>query len=128
PKAPRPSTPPGVERTDEPRTAAKAPTSYNILRESGIEKDQPADNAHTLQTRPWTISIEGEVAEPRVIDIDTLLSWFTLEDRVYRMRCVEAWSMVIPWMGFPLADLISRLEPTANARFVEFTTLLDPQQ
>src|SRR5438105_8609367 len=86
----RPVTPPGVYDTDEPQTSFKAATTYNNFYEFGVDKDEPADNAHTLQTRPWTISIEGEVAEPRVIDIDTLLSWLTLEDRVYRIRRVEA--------------------------------------
>ncbi len=121
-------TSPGQYDTDEPMTAYQSVTTYNNYYEFGVEKDEPARNAHTLQPRPWTISIEGEVARPQVIDIDTLLSWFTPEQRVYRMRCVEAWSMVIPWLGFPLADLIKRLEPTANASFVEFTTLLDPVQ
>ncbi|MDQ3809594.1 MAG: protein-methionine-sulfoxide reductase catalytic subunit MsrP [Chloroflexota bacterium] len=120
--------PNGPYDTDEPPSAYSAITTYNNFYEFGLDKDEPAENAHILRTRPWTIAVEGEVAQPRVIDIDTLLSWFTLEDRIYRMRCVEAWSMVIPWLGFPLRELISRLEPTANARFVEFTTLLDPQQ
>src|SRR5438128_7145615 len=118
----------GVYDTDEPPTSNQAVTTYNNFYEFGLDKDEPARNAHTLQTRPWTISVEGEVARPAVIDFDTLLQWFALEDRVYRMRCVEAWSMVIPWRGFPLADLIERLEPTGNARFVEFTTLMDPVQ
>jgi sulfoxide reductase catalytic subunit YedY len=121
-------TSPGQYDTDEPMTAYQSVTTYNNYYEFGVEKDEPARNAHTLQPRPWTISVEGEVVRPQVIDIDTLLSWFTPEQRVYRMRCVEAWSMVIPWLGFPLADLIKRLEPTGNARFVEFTTLLDPVQ
>jgi methionine sulfoxide reductase catalytic subunit len=103
-------------------------TTYNNFYEFGLDKDEPAENAHTLQTRPWSISVEGEVANPQVIDIDTLLTWFPLEQRIYRMRCVEAWSMVIPWLGFPLASLIDRLEPTANAKFIEFTTLLDKDQ
>jgi methionine sulfoxide reductase catalytic subunit len=84
--------------------------------------------AGTLRTRPWTIAVEGEVSRPQVIDIDTLLGWFPLEERVYRMRCVEAWSMVIPWLGFPLGDLLRRVEPTSRARYVAFTTLLDPEQ
>jgi sulfoxide reductase catalytic subunit YedY len=74
------------------------------------------------------LSIEGEVAKPQTVDIDDLLRWFPLEQRIYRMRCVEAWSMVIPWVGFPLASLIKRVEPTGNAKFVEFTTLLDQEQ
>jgi sulfoxide reductase catalytic subunit YedY len=112
--------------TVEDQTPFQAVTTYNNYYEFGLDKDEPARNAHTLVTRPWTISVEGEVAKPQVIDIDTMLQWFTLEQRVYRMRCVEAWSMVIPWQGFPLAELIKRLEPTGNAKFVEFTTLLDP--
>jgi methionine sulfoxide reductase catalytic subunit len=119
---------PGQYDTDEAMTTYQAVTTYNNYYEFGIDKDDPARNAHTLQTRPWTISVEGEVARPQVVDIDTLLHWFSPEQRVYRMRCVEAWSMVIPWLGFPLADLIKRLEPTGNAKFVEFTTLLDPEQ
>jgi methionine sulfoxide reductase catalytic subunit len=122
------TTSPGQYDTDEPMTAYQAVTTYNNYYEFGVDKDEPARNAHTLETRPWTISVEGEVARPQVIDIDTLLQWFTPEQRVYRMRCVEAWSMVIPWLGFPLADLIKRLEPTGNAQFIEFTTLLDPRQ
>jgi sulfoxide reductase catalytic subunit YedY len=118
----------GAFDTDEPQTSFQSVTTYNNFYEFGLDKDEPALNAHTLRPRPWTISVEGEVARPQVIDIDTLLQWFTLEQRVYRMRCVEAWSMVIPWLGFPLADLINRLEPTANAKFVEFTTLLDRDQ
>jgi methionine sulfoxide reductase catalytic subunit len=113
---------------DEQPTSYQSVTTYNNYYEFGLDKDDPARNAHTLQTRPWTISVEGEVAEPKVLDIDTVLSWFPLEERIYRMRCVEAWSMVIPWLGFPLANLIERLEPTGNARFVEFTTLLDQAQ
>jgi methionine sulfoxide reductase catalytic subunit len=114
--------------TDEALTAERSVTTYNNFYEFGLDKEDPARHAHTLETRPWTISVEGEVAKPQTIDIDTLLGWFPLEQRVYRMRCVEAWSMVIPWLGFPLADLIRRLEPTGNARYVEFTTLLKPEQ
>ncbi|HEY3059120.1 MAG TPA: protein-methionine-sulfoxide reductase catalytic subunit MsrP [Chloroflexota bacterium] len=129
---PAPAVPQSVANTlydtAEPATPFQAATTYNNYYEFGLDKDEPARNAHTLQTRPWTISIEGEVAQPGVIDIDTLMGWFTLEDRIYRMRCVEAWSMVIPWLGFPLADLIARLEPTASAKFVEFTTLLNKDQ
>ena len=118
----------GPYSTDETPTPFEAVATYNNFYEFGVDKDDPSRNAHTLRTRPWTISVEGEVAQPRVIDIDTLLGWFTLEERVYRLRCVEGWSMVIPWLGFPLGELIKRLEPTGNARFVEFTTLYDPEQ
>ena len=114
--------------TDETRTPYQGVTTYNNFYEFGVNKDEPAQYAHTLRARPWTIQIEGEVAQPRTIDIDDLLKWFPLEERVYRMRCVEAWSMVIPWLGFPLGDLIQRLEPTQNAKFIQFTTLLDPDQ
>jgi sulfoxide reductase catalytic subunit YedY len=113
---------------DEPQTPFQAATTYNNFYEFGLDKDEPARNAHTLMTRPWTIDVTGEVSQPRTIDIDDLLQWFPLEERIYRMRCVEAWSMVIPWLGFPLGDLIKRLEPSGSARFVEFTTLLDPKQ
>jgi sulfoxide reductase catalytic subunit YedY len=113
---------------DEARTPFQSVTTYNNFYEFGLDKDEPARNAHTLQTRPWTIEVAGEVSQPRTIDIEDLLKWFPLEERVYRMRCVEAWSMVIPWLGFPLGDLIKRLEPNGNAQFVEFTTLFDREQ
>lgn len=118
----------GAYDTDEALTSERDVVTYNNFYEYGVEKGDPARNAHTLQTRPWTISVEGEVAKPQTIDIDTLLTWFPLEQRIYRMRCVEAWSMVIPWLGFPLGDLIRRLEPTGNAKFIEFTTLLNSEQ
>jgi sulfoxide reductase catalytic subunit YedY len=118
----------GAFDTDEPPTSYQAVTTYNNYYEFGLDKDDPARNAHTLRTEPWTISVEGEVAEPRVIGMETLLQWFPLQDRIYRMRCVEAWSMVIPWLGFPLGDLIKRLEPTGNAKFIEMVTLLNPEQ
>ena len=114
--------------TTEPRTPYKDVTTYNNYYEFGTDKGDPAVNAHTLQTRPWTISVEGEVAKPQTIAIDDLLKWFPLEQRIYRMRCVEAWSMVIPWMGFSLGDFIKRLEPTGSAKFVQFVTKLDPTQ
>ncbi len=114
--------------TTEPQTSYKDATTYNNYYEFGLDKSDPADNAHTLQTRPWTISVEGEVAQPQTIDIDDLLKRFAPEQRIYRMRCVEAWSMVIPWLGFQLSELIKRLEPTGNAKFVEFVTKMDPIQ
>ena len=118
----------GPYDVDETPTPYQSVTTYNNFYEFGLDKDDPARNAHTLKPRPWTISVEGEVAQPQVIDIDTLLQWFPLEERIYRMRCVEAWSMVIPWLGFPLAELIKRLQPTGNAKFIEMVTLLDPEQ
>ena len=113
---------------DESLTAYADVTGYNNFYEFGTGKEDPARNAHTLVTRPWTVKVGGEVARPAVYDLDDLLAPHTAEDRVYRLRCVEAWSMVIPWTGIPLADVIRRLEPTSKARFVEFTTLKDPEQ
>jgi sulfoxide reductase catalytic subunit YedY len=114
--------------TDEPKTPFKDVTTYNNFYEFGVDKSDPAENAQSLKPRPWTVSIEGEVKKPQVIDIDSLIKWFPLEERIYRMRCVEAWSMVVPWLGFPLASLLSRVEPTSRAKYVAFTTLLDPKQ
>jgi sulfoxide reductase catalytic subunit YedY len=113
---------------DEAMTPFDDVTTYNNFYEFGTSKSDPAEYAATLRTRPWTVAIEGEVKKPQRIDIDALLRWFPLEERVYRMRCVEAWSMVIPWLGFPLGDLIRRLEPTSRARFVALTTLEDTGQ
>jgi len=103
-------------------------TSYNNFYEFGVDKSDPVARAHTLKVRPWTVSVEGEVKRPRVYDIDELLKLSPLEERIYRLRCVEGWSMVIPWTGFSLADLIKQVEPTGKARFVEFVTLADPKQ
>jgi len=103
-------------------------TSYNNYYELGTSKSDPAENADSLRLRPWSVTIDGEVKKPQVLDLDLLLRWFPLQERVYRMRCVEAWSMVIPWVGFPLGDLVRRLEPTSRAKYVAFTTLLDPEQ
>jgi sulfoxide reductase catalytic subunit YedY len=103
-------------------------THYNNYYEFGTDKESPAQNAGSLKTRPWTVAVEGEVAKPKVWDIDALLKLAVLEERVYRLRCVEAWSMVIPWVGFSLSELIKRAEPTSKAKFVEFTTLADPAQ
>jgi len=114
--------------TNEARTPYADVTTYNNYYELGVSKSEPAKLGFRIRTRPWTLSVSGEVKEPRSLDIDTLIRWFGLEERVYRMRCVEAWSMVIPWLGFPLASLIARLEPTSRAKFVEFTTLYDPEQ
>ena len=114
--------------TDEPPTSYRDVTSYNNFYEFGTSKSDPAENAAVLRPRPWTIAVDGECARPQTIDVDTLLGWFPLEERIYRMRCVEAWSMVVPWVGFPLGDLLKRVEPSANANYVAFETLLDPEQ
>jgi sulfoxide reductase catalytic subunit YedY len=112
----------------EDKTPYKDVTTYNNFYEFGTGKGDPAENAGSLKTRPWTVTIEGEVRQPRTWDIDALLKLAPLEERVYRMRCVEGWSMVIPWAGFPLADLLRRAEPTGKAKYVEFVTLDDPGQ
>jgi methionine sulfoxide reductase catalytic subunit len=120
---------PGSHSTMEKPTPATLVTTYCNYYEFGTEKDDPPRVAPTrLKTRPWTVRLEGEVKSPRTFDIDDLLKLAPLEERVYRLRCVEAWSAVVPWIGYPLAELIRRVEPTANARFVEFTTLADPKQ
>jgi sulfoxide reductase catalytic subunit YedY len=112
---------------DEP-TPLEDVIGYNNFYEFGTGKDDPAKHAHTLKTRPWTVTVDGEVHRPRTFDIDELWRGFPPEERVYRLRCVEAWSMVIPWLGFPVRDLLNAVEPTSQAKFVEFTTLLDPDQ
>jgi sulfoxide reductase catalytic subunit YedY len=112
----------------ESQTPYKDVTGYNNFYEFGTDKGDPAANGHTLKTRPWTIAFEGEIKKPQTIDIDSLMKLFPLEERVYRLRCVEAWSMVIPWVGFPLGPLLKRLEPTSKAKYVAFTTLLAPDQ
>lgn len=103
-------------------------TTYNNFYEFGTGKDDPAERAHTLKTRPWTVSVEGEVKRPKTYDIDKLLKLAPLEERIYRLRCVEGWSMVIPWVGISLSELIKQVEPSGNAKFVEFVSLLDPKQ
>jgi sulfoxide reductase catalytic subunit YedY len=103
-------------------------TGYNNYYEFGTDKGDPKANAGGLHTRPWKVEIGGEVKQPASYDLDELLKGFTPEERVYRHRCVEAWSMVVPWLGIPLRGIIDRLEPTSKAKYVEFTTLLDPSQ
>jgi len=115
-------------KLDDDRTPYKDVTTYNNFYEFGTGKDDPARRAGSLVTRPWTVAVGGEVRHARTYDIDSLLKLAPLEERVYRMRCVEGWSMVIPWVGFPLAEIIRRAEPTGNAKYVEFVTLNDPRQ
>ena len=113
---------------EDPWTKFESITTYNNFYEFGTNKDDPSRLAHTLKPRPWTVEVSGHVKRPKTYDVDELMRLFPLEERVYRLRCVEGWSMVIPWIGYPLASLIKRLEPTSQAKFVEFTTLLDPDQ
>jgi len=109
-------------------TKAEATMTYNNFYEFGVNKDDPSRLAHTLRTRPWTVQVDGLVNKSKTFDIDELIKLFPLEERVYALRCVEAWSMVIPWIGFPLGSLLKRVEPNGQAKYVEFTTLLDPNQ
>jgi sulfoxide reductase catalytic subunit YedY len=128
PKLPNLRPGPPAFGTDEPITDYAHATTYNNFYELGTDKGDPARHAGRLRPRPWSVAIEGEVARPAVVDLDDLLRPHPLEERVYRLRCVEAWSMVIPWVGFPLGDLLRRLEPTSRAKYVAFETLLDPEQ
>ena len=114
--------------TDEKKNSFKDITSYNNFYELGIDKGDPAKNAKYLIPRPWTVAVEGEVKQPKTFDIDAIMKLSPLEERVYRLRCVEAWSMVIPWVGFPLSALIKQVEPTNNAKFIHFITLVDPKR
>ena len=103
-------------------------SSYNNFYEFGTDKSDPAQYAGTLKTRPWTVAVEGEVRKPGNYDLDTLLKLSAMEERIYRLRCVEGWSMVVPWVGYSLAELIRKVEPTGNAKFVQFVTLADRAQ
>ena len=114
--------------TDEKPTAYASFTEYGNFYEFGPDKGSPGRNAYRLRTRPWTVSVEGEVGAPKTFAIDDILKWAALEERVYRMRCVEGWSAVISWVGFPLNELIRRCDVTGNAKFVEFWSLADPEQ
>ena len=119
---------PPAYRTDEEPTRYEDATSYNNFYELGTDKGDPAANAHALRVRPWAVAVEGEVAKPGTLDVDELLKAHPLEERIYRLRCVEAWSMVIPWVGIPLGDVLKRFEPTSRAKYVAFETLVDPEQ
>lgn len=114
--------------TTEEATPLNDVTSYNNFYEFGTDKDSPAQLSRNFVTRPWSVSVEGDVAKPHTFAIEDLLKLAPLEERIYRMRCVEGWSMVIPWVGFPLAELLKRVEPTGRAKYVEFTTLNDPKR
>ena len=113
---------------DEELTPYESVTSYNNFYEFSTDKKEPAELARNFKSRPWTITVEGEIGEPKTFDVDELIKLFPPEERIYRLRCVEAWSMVIPWVGFPLGNLIRSLAPTSRAKFVEFETLHDPER
>lgn len=134
------ASPPGKLRALEGRASAlsgansmekvtlyKDATTYNNFYEFGTDKSDPAAKAHTLKTSPWSVEIEGLVKKPGKINLEDLLKLSPMEERTYRLRCVEGWSMVIPWVGYSLAELIRRVEPLGSAKFVQFVTLADPQ-
>ena len=123
-----PNVKPSPYTVEEERTPLKDVTTYNNFYEFSTDKEEPARLAHTLRARPWTVTIDSEVARPLTLDVDDLMKRVTLEERTYRFRCVEAWSMVIPWVGFELRQLLKLVEPTSRARHVAFTTLHDPAQ
>jgi len=114
--------------TNETLTPREDASSYNNYYEFGLEKEDPARNAPDLKIKPWSVAIQGEVSKPGTYQLEDLLKPFHLEERIYRLRCVEAWSMVIPWVGFPLADLLKKVEPTSKAKYIYFETLHDEKQ
>ncbi len=113
---------------DEKPTDYKDITSYNNFYEFGTDKSDPSKRAQNFRSFPWTVTVEGEVKKPAAYHMEDLLKNHPLEERIYRLRCVEAWSMVVPWVGFPLRDLIQRVAPTSKAKYVEFTSIHDPEQ
>jgi methionine sulfoxide reductase catalytic subunit len=115
-------------KTDEAPNSLEQITHYNNFYEFGTDKTDPAAEAHRLTTRPWTVVVEGLCNKPQTFDLDVLLKKFPLEERTYRFRCVEAWSMVVPWVGFPLAGLLAAVEPLGSARYVAFETLKRPEE
>lgn len=118
----------GKYDTNEKQTPYEDVTTYNNYYEFGLDKGDPARNARNFVTQPWSVKVEGLVKKPATYALEDLIKGFTQEDRIYRMRCVEGWSMVIPWLGFPLSSLVNRLEPLPSAKYVEFVTLEDPKQ
>jgi methionine sulfoxide reductase catalytic subunit len=117
-----------LSTTDEPATPLKDIISYNNFYEFGTDKDDPAKNAHTLTTKPWTVKIDGLVGKPADYNLDDLVDTAALEERIYRMRCVEGWSMVIPWIGVPLAAILKKADPQGSAKYVAFETLVRPSE
>jgi len=119
---------PPAYRVDEKITRESDATGYNNFYEFGTDKKDPARNAHTLRTEPWSIIVDGEIGKPGRVPLETILASAPLEERIYRFRCVETWSMVVPWIGISLRDVLERFEPTSKARYVSFETLFDPLQ
>jgi len=119
---------PAIYRVDEKTTRESDATGYNNFYEFGTGKRDPAKNAHTLKTKPWSIVVDGEVGKPGRVDVEDIMKPSRFEERIYRFRCVETWSMVVPWVGIPLGDILKRFEPTSKARYVSFETLVDRKQ
>jgi sulfoxide reductase catalytic subunit YedY len=122
----RPAAP--TYRVDDKTTRESDATGYNNFYEFGTDKKDPARNAHTLRPEPWSILVDGEVGKPGRVPLETILASAQLEERIYRFRCVEAWSMVVPWVGISLGEVLKRFEPTSKARYVSFETLVDKEQ
>jgi len=118
----------GPFTTDEAPTSYQDVTSYNNFYEFGTDKEDPAKHAGPMRTRPWSVTVAGHCEKPGTYAFEDFIKPFQLQERVYRLRCVEAWSMVVPWVGVPMADVLKRYHPTSKARYVAFTTLLDPAQ
>jgi methionine sulfoxide reductase catalytic subunit len=126
--APLAATPSPLSTNSEARTPLKDIISYNNFYEFGTDKDDPVKYAHTLKTKPWKVKADGLVGKPAEYDLDDLIKEVALEERIYRMRCVEGWSMVIPWIGVPLASILRRLEPQGSAKYVAFETVVRPAE
>ena len=126
--APLKAAPNAAYRVADAPTKIEAATTYNNFYEFGTNKEDPARLAGSLKPRPWHVQVDGLCAKPRTFDIEEILKLAPLEERIYVLRCVEAWSMVIPWIGYPLAALLKQVEPRPGAKYVEFTTLKDPEQ
>ena len=122
---PGPGRPSPYSITETP-TPHRHVTGYNNFYEFGTDKEDPAKNAHRLRIAPWTVSIEGLVKKPKILGLDDILKLAPLEERIYRLRCVEGWSMVVPWLGFPVASLLKQIEPLGSAKYVEFITAVQP--
>src|SRR5438105_2864346 len=123
-----PATPNPAYRVDDAPTKFEAASTYNNFYEFGVNKEDPARLGHTLKVRPWHVQVDGLCAKPKTFDIEEVLKVAPLEERIYGLRCVEAWSMVIPWIGYPLSALLKQVDPRPGAKYVEFTTLKDPEQ
>ena len=123
-----PATPNPAYRVDDAPTKFEAASTYNNFYEFGVNKEDPSRLGHTLKPRPWHVQVDGLVARPKTFDVEEILKLASLEERIYQLRCVEAWSMVIPWIGYPLSALLKQVQPRPGAKYVEFTTLKDPEQ